>query len=126
MNIGPSWNEKKILVVEDEPMTYRLIEVMLSKTGVQLYKASDGLEALKIIQNYSDIDLILMDIGLPNMNGYEATRKIKKSNSKIPIIAQTAYVMKDHKQLCFESGCDDYISKPYSSDDLKNVISKYF
>jgi CheY-like chemotaxis protein len=121
------WKEKNILIVEDEPMTYRLIEVMLKDTGANLDKADDGQKAINIIKKNKDkYDLILMDIGLPNVDGYTATKKIKKLNKNIPIIAQTAYSQKQHRLKCFESGCDDFIAKPYSSDELKDIIRKFF
>lgn len=121
-----NWEGKSILVVEDEPMTYKLIQVMLSKTGVNLIKAEDGQTAVSICKKDKNISLVLMDIGLPKMNGYDATRHIKKINPNLPIVAQTAYVMKDHKRMCFEAGCDEYLAKPYSSTDLIKKIKKFF
>lgn len=121
-----NWNDKHILVVEDEPMTYKLIQIMLGKTGAILYKAMDGREAVEYCKNsYNKVDLILMDIGLPKMNGYDATKMIRKTNPNIPIIAQTAYVLKEQKDRCFESGCNEYLAKPYSSDELIKIMSKF-
>ena len=72
-----------------------------------------------------NIDLILMDIKLPNMNGYEVTKKIKEFRNEIPIIAQTAYAMQDEREKCLKAGCDDYISKPIDIDKLFSMINKF-
>ncbi|MCF8370249.1 MAG: response regulator [Bacteroidales bacterium] len=120
------WPEKKILVVEDVRTNYDFIEALLKRTDMSLLWAKDGVEAVDLFSQHTDIDMVLMDIQMPRMNGYEATREIKKLRSEIPVIAQTAYAMAEDRQKIFQAGCDDYISKPIKSDLLYSLISKYF
>lgn len=123
--VAESLNEKCILVVEDEDSNYILIENMLQDFEVNLLRAEDGVKAVDYFhKNGRTIDLVLMDIKIPLLNGYDATREIKKIKSKVPIIAQTAYAMPSEKQHCIDAGCDDYISKPYNKDELLSVIQK--
>jgi CheY-like chemotaxis protein len=77
-------------------------------------------------RNNPDIDLILMDIQMPEMNGYEATRKIRQFNKDVVIIAQTAYVLTGDREMAIAAGCNDYISKPIKKDELMALIQKYF
>jgi signal transduction histidine kinase len=125
-NIPAQWDDKHVLVAEDELMNYKYIEKVLSKTNVNLIWARNGKETCDMFENHKNIDLILMDIRMPIMDGYEATKRIKKINQKIPIIAQTAYALDYEKEEILKAGCDDYISKPYSDKDLLAIIEKYF
>ncbi|MBN2614045.1 MAG: PAS domain S-box protein [Bacteroidales bacterium] len=101
-----------ILVVEDDDFSYLLIEEMLVKKGVKIIRAADGKEAVDRIHKLPGINLVLMDIKMPNMNGLEATRLIKQIRPDLPVIAQTAYASEEHRQQFLTAGCDDYISKP--------------
>lgn len=121
-----NWNDKVILVAEDEPTNYKYIENVLSKTRIGLVWAKNGLETCEFLKKRSDIDLVLMDIRMPIMDGYEATKRIKQINRDIPIIAQTAYALDYEKQEILRAGCDNYIAKPYSDSELLSMISKYF
>jgi CheY-like chemotaxis protein len=121
-----SWESKKILVAEDEEMNYLFVEAMLELTNVQLVWAKNGIEVLDIINTDKDIDLILMDIRMPEMDGLTATKAIRKDNIKIPIIAQKAYAMSEDKSKCLKAGCDDYFTKPINNDLLLSAIDKYF
>ncbi|MEZ5195145.1 MAG: ATP-binding protein [Bacteroidales bacterium] len=117
---------KNILVVEDEESNFSLIEKMLKVQEVNVIRASDGHQAVDYVDtNYSSIDLILMDIKIPGLNGYEATQVIKGKYPKIPIIAQTAYAINGEKEKCLESGCDDYISKPIDRKELYRKINQF-
>ncbi|MEA3444632.1 MAG: PAS domain S-box protein, partial [Bacteroidota bacterium] len=120
------WPEKMILVVEDVRTNFEFIEALLKRTNVDVIWAKDGIEAVDMFSENKEIDLVLMDIQMPRMNGYEATREIKKIRNETPIIAQTAYAMAEDRQKIFQSGCDDYISKPIKSDLLYSLIAKYF
>jgi len=91
----------------------------------ELLWAKNGQEALDIVKNRNDIDLVLMDIQMPIMDGYETTRKIKEFNKDINIIAQTAYALPKDNIKCFEAGCDDYIAKPISLNDFLKKLDKY-
>jgi Signal transduction histidine kinase len=125
-NTSYNWNDKVILVAEDEPTNYKYIENVLAKTRIGLVWAKNGLETCEYLRKRSDIDLVLMDIRMPIMDGYEATKKIKQINRNIPIIAQTAYALDYERQEILRAGCDNYIAKPYSDSELLSMISKYF
>jgi hypothetical protein len=101
-----------ILVAEDELVNFTFLELLLKKNGAALIHASNGKEALEVVTKNPAVDLVLMDIKMPVMNGYEATGLIKKERPALPIIAQTAYAMEEEKKKCLALGCDDYISKP--------------
>ncbi len=121
-----NWKGKSILVVEDNENNKRFILEMLKKTNVQLIHVENGKKAVEYIQLNKNTDLVLMDIQLPEMSGYEATTKIKEFHKKLPVIAVTANAMAEEKKKCFEAGCDDYISKPIEIDHLLAVIDGYF
>ena len=116
------WSSKKILVAEDVESNYLFIEAVLRKTKAQLVWVQTGREALDYVRNNDDLDLILMDIQMPEMNGYEATREIKKLDKDLPVVAQTAYAMSGEKELSIQAGCDGYIAKPIRVQTLLEVI----
>ncbi|MFA8434572.1 MAG: ATP-binding protein [Marinifilaceae bacterium] len=120
------WSSHTILVAEDEIMNYLFLEELLAPTKVKLLHAENGQQALDLIQETESVDLVLMDIKMPVLNGYEATRKIKRINKNLPVIAQTAYSMDEDYQKCKNVGCDDYISKPIAIPLLLSMIEKYF
>lgn len=125
MNIPTyNWSSITILIAEDVESNYLFLEEVIKKTGAKIMWAINGEEAIEIYKN-NKIDLILMDIQMPVMNGFEATRKIKKMNPSIPIISQTAYAMSEDKEKSLEAGCDNYISKPIPSKKLLELISQY-
>lgn len=109
---------KTILVAEDEDLNYILLKEFLKDLNVTVCRAANGLEAVNICKADKRIDLILMDIKMPVMNGHEATRKIREFNPGLPIIAQTAYTSEQDKNNAFQSGCNDFISKPFKREDL--------
>lgn len=119
-----NWKNKTILIVEDDNINYQFISEILSVTGANLIHAKTGFEAIKYCQN-ADISIILMDIKLPDMSGYEVTKTIKKSLKDVPVIAQTAYSLPEDKEKAFNAGCDDYISKPIDRFRLMEILSKY-
>jgi CheY-like chemotaxis protein len=103
---------RKILVVEDDMSSRLYLNKILEKTGVILYNAGDGQEALDIIRKNPDIDVILMDIQLPVMDGYKSAEMIREFRKDIIIIAQTAYGLMGDKEKILESGFNDYVIKP--------------
>lgn len=123
--LEPIWKDKVILVVEDDDVNYQFIEALLEKTQVQLLHAEDGDQALELCKTISKIDLILMDIKLPEKNGYQITREIKAIRNDIPIVAQTAFSINEVKDKCLESGCEDIISKPIEIELFLSVVNKY-
>ncbi|MBK5209467.1 MAG: response regulator, partial [Flavobacteriaceae bacterium] len=117
-----------ILVAEDEEVNFMVIEILLEhklKLPCTLIHAKDGLEAVELCKNNSEIELVLMDIKMPKMDGHEATRKIKEFRPNLPIIAQTAYSSLEEKEKAFLAGCNDFISKPITKDTLKAIINNY-
>lgn len=116
---------KTILIAEDERTNYLFLEALLKRTNATLIWADTGKSAIEAVQKNSNIDVILMDIKMPEMNGYEATQEIKKTHPEIPIIAQTAYALAGEKEKILEAGCNDYLSKPIMGKVLLEKIEKY-
>ena len=120
-----NWKNKVILIVEDDEVNFKFLEAVLQNTQAQILQATNGSQAVELCRSISKIDLILMDLKLPKMNGFEATKQIRKFNKSIPIIAQTALVLENERQKCFEAGCTDQITKPIEIAKLVNMINKY-
>ena len=120
-----NWEGKTILIAEDEETNFLYLKAALSRTGVRILRARTGREAVSVIKNTDQVDLILMDIKMPEMNGIDATMEIKAYNGKMRIIAQTAYAMEEDRELYFQAGCIDYLAKPIHRDLLLATISKY-
>jgi signal transduction histidine kinase len=120
-----NWSDKTILVAEDVHTNYLLVQKSLRKTEVNIVWAKTGLEAVEAVQKNPAIDLVLMDVRMPVMNGLDATRKIKALRPDLPIIAQTAYAMDGDRENSIEAGCDDYISKPINLKLFIELIAKY-
>jgi len=116
----------KILIVEDDDVSELLIRKHLSKFSKEILSTVSGREAIEMFRENQDIDLILMDIKIPEINGYEAARQIRKINSSVIIIAQTAFGLSGDKEKALEAGCNDYVSKPVSKAILQNLVKKYF
>ncbi len=118
------FNNETILLVEDNLSNTRLIQKILADTGLTILHTEYGLEAVEIVKSKLP-PLVLMDIGLPDISGYEATMSIKSFNSDIKVIAQTAYASHSDREKAFEAGCDDYISKPLNKEALLFLINKH-
>jgi CheY-like chemotaxis protein len=118
------WSEKTILIAEDVESNYLFLEEVISRTGAKILWATNGQKAVELFSQHS-IDLVLMDIQMPLLNGFDATRAIKQINPNVPVISQTAYAMAEDRGKSIEAGCDDYISKPISSQKLLNLVDKY-
>ncbi|MEX0982571.1 MAG: response regulator [Bacteroidales bacterium] len=116
----------KILIAEDDEVSELLLKEELITVGKEILIAKTGVDAVKTCKNNPDINLVLMDIQMPGMNGYEATRKIREFNKEVVIIAQTAYGLSGDREKAIEAGCNDYISKPISIAELLALIQKYF
>jgi two-component system cell cycle response regulator DivK len=122
---GFNWAGYTILIVEDNYMSFRLIQLLLKKNLVNILHADNGQKAIDMVNKHPEINLVLMDILLPVMNGFEATRVIKKMRPNLPVIAQTANTMDDDRHQCFDSGCTDYITKPIVFATLLEMINNY-
>lgn len=120
-----NWSEHKILIAEDEEYNFIYLHELLKETNVQILRAHNGSEAVDIFDSNENIDLILMDIKMPGINGFEATQIIKNKNKDIPIIAQTAYALSGDREKALEMGCDDYLSKPVKKELLLELIAHY-
>lgn len=118
-----NWNGKTILIIEDEEVNIQYLKTVLDRTNVTILVAQDGQTGLELIKT-QEINLVLMDIQLPIMDGYEATKLIKAHNQNIKVIAQTAHALKEDKEKCLAAGCDDYMSKPLKRTLLLEMIDK--
>ena len=119
------WSGKIILVAEDEKSNFELVKAILSKTKVSINWVKNGKEAVDFCLQNKQIDLVLMDIRMPEMNGYEATKKIKVVRPDLPIISLTAYALAEDREQSQISGCDDHIAKPIKPHELMNKMSSY-
>lgn len=106
------FQNKTILIVEDDPVSSEFLKEVFEGMSMNLIFSRSGEEAISIVKKRPDISLILMDIRLPGVDGYETTKTIKEINENIRIIAQTAYALEGDDEKAIKSGCDDYISKP--------------
>ena len=116
----------KILLAEDDETSEMLITIGIRKISLEVLKARTGVEAVEICRNSPDLDLVLMDIAMPVINGYEATRQIRQFNKKVVIIAQTAYAFAGEREKAIAAGCNDYIAKPFKLISLITLLKKYF
>lgn len=121
-------DECTILIVEDEEVNYLFLETLLNEEfelKSRVLHAKNGKEAVEICKKDLSIQLVLMDLKMPEMNGYEATKLIKEFRANLPIIAQTAYTKNEDREKAILAGCDDFISKPIYEEDLNKIIDKY-
>ena len=107
-----NWEGKTVLIAEDIASNYNFLRLLLKKTKIGIIWVENGKDALDEIESNANIDLLLLDINLPIMNGYEAATAIKKIRPDLPIIAQTAYALEGDKEKSLLAGCNDYIPKP--------------
>lgn len=121
-----NWKDKVILIAEDEDVNFRFLEAILQKTDAQILHAKNGIEAVELCKKINQIDIVLMDIKMPVVNGYDATIEIKRYRTNLPIIAQTAFASKDEIKKCIEVGCDDFITKPIDINELITKINYQF
>lgn len=122
--LNQDWKSKTILVVEDVDTNKIFFDAALRRTNATILWAKDGKEAIDLFKE-NKVDLILMDLQLPVMDGYTATKEIKKLDADVPIIAQTAHVMSGEREKCLEVGCDDYLAKPIRLQILIDTLAKY-
>lgn len=116
---------EKILIVEDNFLNYQVLKILLDKLEAKVLWAKNGIESIKIISEHNDIIMILMDINMPEMDGITATREIRKLNSTIPIIFQTAFASDENENECVAAGGNDFLTKPIKSKLLIATLKKY-
>jgi signal transduction histidine kinase/CheY-like chemotaxis protein len=114
----------KIIVAEDDKTSFFFLKYILEGISAKVLHAENGLEAIELIKNHPDTDIILMDSKMPKLNGIEAVKQIRKFNNNVYIIAQTAYALEDYKTQTLEAGCNSYIEKPINKTKLLEIISK--
>lgn len=122
----PSVSGLKILIAEDDETSEMLLSISIRMLSKEIIKVNNGFDAVEACRNNPDLDLVLMDIQMPKMNGYDATRNIRLFNKDIVIIAQTAYGLTGDRDKALEAGCNDYIPKPINNHKLKKLIEKHF
>lgn len=120
-----SWDGKKLLIAEDDHSNYYFLYEALKDTGVEILWSKDGEETLEIFRENPDLNLILMDINMPLLNGYECTKVIKQERPELPVIAQTAYAMSGEREIAKESGCDNYLAKPIKVTELLDTLAQH-
>ena len=123
--VNPEGSGLKILIVEDDQSSAKFVTLIVRKFSKEVLMVSNGLEAVKACRENPDIVLVLMDIQMPEMNGYEATRQIRQFNKEVIIIAQTAFGLTGDREKAMDAGCNDYISKPIKKDEFMELMQKY-
>lgn len=115
----------KLLLAEDDFANAEYVKLVMRHQNINVIHAKNGSEAVDLFKNTPLVDIILMDIKMPIMDGYEATREIRKLNLKIPVIALTAFALDGDREKALNAGCTDYLTKPVSKDILLSVIGSY-
>ncbi len=120
-NIDPGLN---VLIAEDDDANFMYMEKVLLRIGAKITRTSNGYDTIKKVKEDPDLNLVLLDVKMPGINGWDATRKIREFNKHIPIIATTAYALTGDREKSLDAGCNDYLAKPIRQDDLLDIISK--
>jgi DNA-binding response OmpR family regulator len=116
---------RKILIAEDDDMIFDFLRIVSQQLNITSIRANNGKEAVELFKTNNDFDLILMDIKMPIMDGYEATKNIRLIDDEIPIIAQTAHTHTDDRIKALNSGFNDYINKPIYMKTLQKILKKH-
>lgn len=120
-----TYSGKTVLIAEDEVTSFEFLRILMTKMKIRVLWAKNGIEAINICETDPSINLVLMDIKMPLMNGYESATRIKQIRPELPVVAQTAHAMMADKEEALKAGCDDYLSKPIEIIQLKNLLKKY-
>lgn len=120
----PDFKNKTILIIEDDELSAAFLIEVLEGTGAKIIRVDNASDAIYKVNDLSTIDIILMDIQLPDMNGWQATKIIKKIKKNIPVIIQSAFALETHVRKSMEAGCDYFIAKPIDIDKLYNAMEK--
>ncbi len=119
------WQNRTILLVDDEPSCNIIVSKFLEFTGVNIIHAETGTQGFLEALKNPRVNLVLMDIKLPDIDGYEATRLIRKYRKTLPVIAYTALGLEEHKYLALKSGCNDYLAKPVTREEMLKKLDPY-
>lgn len=117
-------DKKKILIIDDEPDFVKILSIRLEHAGYEVNSSNNGFKGLEMVSIFKP-DIVLLDVMMPEMNGFQCCRKIKEINRDIPVLMLTAKSMESDKYWGLESGADDYVTKPFETNDLLTKISKY-
>lgn len=120
-----NWKGKSILVVEDDHINFSYLDTLLKPTKAIIMHAENGEEAVDLCRAYAFINIVLMDIRLPGINGLEATKQILSIREDMAVIAQTAYAEDVDKEAAMEAGCSEFIAKPIRANEMLDLIKKY-
>ncbi len=119
------WKEKTILITEDVDVNFLFLEKILSATGASIIRSLDGENAIETIKNNPAISLVLMDIYMPGIDGFEATKRIKQIRPELPVIIQTIQNLETGRELSLESGADGFVQKPLNISKLLSIIDRF-
>ena len=117
-----NWKDKTIMIAEDSEMNFIIIKKSLEVSGAEILWAKDGEELIESVKEGNSIDLILMDISMPKMDGYTASKALRNDGYQMPIIAQSAFSIDEEKDKVIDAGCNDFISKPINKEELFEKI----
>jgi len=120
-----NWKGRLILVVEDDRMNYNYLDILLKPTQANVLHAENGVKAVELCKQFPEINVVLMDIRLPLLNGLDAAREILCFRSDLPIIAQTAFAAEYDQNEVFAAGCCEFIAKPVRANEMLELIKKY-
>lgn len=120
-----NYSDYNILIAEDNETNFQYLESGLKRNGFNVIRANNGSEAVEIIKSGKKVDVVIMDIMMPVMDGYESTQRIKENAPNIPVIILTAFVSKESVKKSVAKGCDEYLEKPISIKDLMDVVIKW-
>jgi two-component system, cell cycle response regulator DivK len=123
--VTPKTPPINILVAEDEQINYMLVELLLQPFNCRIIPASNGREAVDFCSSDNGIDLVIMDMKMPVLDGFDATRMIKKLRPELPVIAVSAYAFYDDEEKALAAGCDDFLSKPFEKSELLRTLSRH-
>jgi hypothetical protein len=123
-NRDPVLDGRKVLIVDDDVRNIFALTSILEQQHMHVIYAEDGIKAIETLEQHSDVDVVLMDVMMPEIDGYETTRRIREmsQHQALPIIALTAKAMKGDREKCIEAGCSDYIAKPVDTDQLMSLL----
>lgn len=114
-----------VLIVEDDSVSADILVRFLAERSISTFRAKNGTEAVNIIKSSMNIDLVLMDLELPEKNGIVATREIRNIRPKLPIVIQTAFAFDEQKKACKEAGANEFLTKPVNKNELIHSVEKY-